>query len=122
MTSLLDPTDALLLDPLGPTFGARVLDLDLRTASDDEVAAVGRALTEHKVLVFPAQDLDPDSQVRLGDRLGEVTASHPVREGLDDAHPEIYELDSYDGGFADIWHTDVTFVTASAARRASSAP
>ena len=110
MTTLLDPTHDLLLDPLGPTFGARVTGVDLRTATDEQVAAVGAALTERKVLVFPGQDLDPDSQVRLGGRLGEVTASHPVREGLDDAHPEIYELDSYDGGFADVWHTDVTFV------------
>ena len=96
--------------PLGPSFGARIVGLDLATASDEQVAEVRRALVRHKVLFFPDQRLDADGQVALGSRLGEVTASHPVREGLDDAHPEIYAIDSYDGGFADVWHTDVTFV------------
>jgi alpha-ketoglutarate-dependent taurine dioxygenase len=48
--------------------------------------------------------------VRLGQRLGELTAGHPVATALDDDHPEIYPLDSLDGGTSDIWHTDVTFV------------
>ncbi|MCW2777049.1 MAG: taurine dioxygenase, partial [Frankiales bacterium] len=101
---------ALGVERLGPGFGAVLHDVDLAAATDEQVALVSTALTEHKVLFFRGQTLDADSQVALGRRLGEVTASHPVREGLDDAHPEIYELDSYDGGFADVWHTDVTFV------------
>ena len=61
-------------------------------------------------MFFVGQDLDPDSHVRLGNRLGGLTASHPVVPGLDEQHPEIYALDSADEGFADVWHTDVTFV------------
>ncbi|MGW5557685.1 TauD/TfdA dioxygenase family protein [Micromonospora sp. NPDC003944] len=30
--------------------------------------------------------------------------------GVDERHPEVYALDSADNGFADVWHTDVTFV------------
>jgi taurine dioxygenase len=109
MTSTLtQPT--LALERLGPGFGAEVRGIDLATASDAEVAAVRRALTEHKVLFFSGQDLDPDSQIALGNRLGNLTASHPVVPGLDEAHTEIYALDSADNGFADVWHTDVTFV------------
>jgi taurine dioxygenase len=109
MTSTLaQPT--LALERLGPGFGAEVRGIDLATASDEEVAAVRRALTEHKVLFFSGQDLDPDSQIALGNRLGSLTASHPVVPGLDEAHTEIYALDSADNGFADVWHTDVTFV------------
>jgi alpha-ketoglutarate-dependent taurine dioxygenase len=109
MTSTLaQPT--LALERLGPGFGAEVHDIDLATASDAEVAAVRRALTEHKVLFFSGQDLDPGSQIALGNRLGSLTASHPVVPGLDEAHTEIYALDSADNGFADVWHTDVTFV------------
>lgn len=109
MTSTLtQPT--LALERLGPGFGAEVRGIDLATASDAEVAAVRRALTEHKVLFFSGQDLDPDSQIALGNRLGSLTASHPVVPGLDEAHTEIYALDSADNGFADVWHTDVTFV------------
>jgi alpha-ketoglutarate-dependent taurine dioxygenase len=115
MTATLDtapsPTlEVLDLDPLGPGFGAVVRGVDLAAASDATVAAVRRALTDHKVLFFRDQELDPDSQIALGNRLGRLTASHPVVPGLDEAHAEIYALDSADNGFADVWHTDVTFV------------
>ena len=110
MTTLLAASSQLTVLPLGPSFGARIVGLDLATASDGDIASVRAALVRHKVLFFPDQQLDADGQVALGGRLGEVTASHPVREGLDQEHPEIYAIDSYDGGFADVWHTDVTFV------------
>ncbi|BCB89260.1 TauD/TfdA dioxygenase family protein [Phytohabitans suffuscus] len=98
------------LDPLGPYFGANVRGIALARATDAELAAVRAALVERKVLFFTGQDLDPDTQVELGRRLGELTASHPVIGGVDDDHPEIYALDSADDGFADVWHTDVTFM------------
>jgi taurine dioxygenase len=116
MTTLADQPAAtslaadLDLDRLGPNFGAIVRGLDLATADDAQVAAVRQALTEHKVLFFPSQDLDPDTHVALGNRMGRLTASHPVVPGIDEAHAEIYALDSADNGFADVWHTDVTFV------------
>src|SRR5215207_8201084 len=111
MTLTAPPTPAALaVERLGAYHGARVPGVDLATADDAVIAAVRAALVEHKVLFFPAQDLDPDAQVRLGRRLGELTPSHPVVPGLDDEHPEIYALDAADNGFADVWHTDVTFV------------
>ncbi|MGW0505013.1 TauD/TfdA dioxygenase family protein [Micromonospora sp. NPDC003241] len=100
----------LALDPLGPHFGGEVRGLDLDRATDAELAAVRAALVDRKVLFFADQHLDDDGQVRLGRRLGELTASHPVVGGVDEAHPEVYALDSADNGFADVWHTDVTFV------------
>ncbi|MGW0217699.1 TauD/TfdA dioxygenase family protein [Micromonospora chokoriensis] len=100
----------LTLDPLGPHLGAEVRDLELHRASDAELAAVRGALVDRKVLFFADQRLDDDGQVRLGRRLGELTASHPVVGGVDEQHPEVYALDSADNGFADVWHTDVTFV------------
>ncbi|WP_432492599.1 TauD/TfdA dioxygenase family protein [Kineococcus gypseus] len=104
----LEPLD---LEPLGPSFGARVHGLDLARATDAQVRALRTALAEHKVLFLPGQhDLDPDSQVAFGRRFGDVTESHPVVPGVDEEHPEIYALDSAEGGFADVWHTDVTFV------------
>ena len=114
MTSTLDApvtTPAVLdLDRLGPGFGVNVRGVDLATADDATIAAVRQALTDHKVLFFAGQRLDPDSQVALGNRMGRLTVSHPVVPGLDEAHAEIYSLDSADNGFADMWHTDVTFV------------
>ena len=99
------------LQRLEPTIGARVPGVDLSRATDDQVRAIRAALAEYKVLFFSDQHaLHPDSQIALGRRLGEVTESHPVVPGVDREHPEIYALDSATGGFADVWHTDVTFV------------
>ncbi|MFI5841748.1 TauD/TfdA dioxygenase family protein [Catenuloplanes sp. NPDC051500] len=103
-------TVELRLDPLGPHFGADVLGLDLATADDDQIAAVRATLVDRKVLFFRNQALDVDAQIRLGNRLGELTASHPVIGPLSEQHREIYAIDSADNGFADVWHTDVTFV------------
>ena len=102
MTSTLDAPvttpGALDLDRLGPGFGVTVRGVDLATADDATIAAVRQALTAHKVLFFAGQRLDPDSQVALGNRMGRLTVSHPVVPGLDEAHAEIYSLDSADTG------------------------
>ena len=92
MTSTLARSAAAIdldLDRLGPGFGAEVRGLDLATADDKTVAAVRQALTDHKVLFFAGQRLDPDSQVALGNRMGRLTVSHPVVPGIDEAHQEI---------------------------------
>jgi alpha-ketoglutarate-dependent taurine dioxygenase len=107
------PAGGVVLDieRLEPTIGARVHGVDLGHATGEQVQAIRAALAEYKVLFFAGQhDLHPDSQIDLGRRLGEVTEAHPVVGGVDRQHPEIYALDSATGGFADVWHTDVTFV------------
>ena len=97
---------------LEPTIGARVHGVDLTRATDDQVRELRAAARRDKVLIFPGQhDLHPDTQIAFGRRLGEVTDGTPSSRASTRTHPEIYELDSADtGGFADIWHTDVTFV------------
>jgi alpha-ketoglutarate-dependent taurine dioxygenase len=101
---------SLDLEPLGPHFGAVVHGLDLAAATGEQVAALRAALVDRKVLFVRDQHLDDDGQVDLGRRIGELTASHPVVGGVDALHPEVYALDSTDNGFADVWHTDVTFM------------
>jgi alpha-ketoglutarate-dependent taurine dioxygenase len=102
----------LTLDRLGPSFGAEVIGLDLRTLDDDHIVAVREALVAHKVLFFRGQDLTDADQVDLGRRLGEPTAGHPVAGSAAVEHPEIYDIDSADPefSFSDVWHTDVTFM------------
>lgn len=99
------------VERVSPSFGAYVYGVELATLTDPaQLAALRQALVTHKVLIFRAQSLTPDTQVRLGNRLGSLTAGHPIVTALDEAHPEIYALDAADGGFADVWHTDLTFV------------
>lgn len=102
----------LTLDRLGPSFGAEVVGLDVRAATDAQVAAIRDALVTYKVLFFRGQDLTDDDQVELGRRIGDLTAAHPVVGGVDAEHPEVYSIDSADPefSFADVWHTDVTFM------------
>ncbi|WP_250003497.1 TauD/TfdA family dioxygenase [Actinoplanes sp. M2I2] len=100
----------MIFDQLSPHFGAIVHGIDLSKVSDADIADIRAALVDRKVLFFRDQTLDDDGQVALGRRIGELTASHPVIGGVDAEHPEVYALDSTDNGFADVWHTDVTFM------------
>lgn len=106
-----DPLAAARVERLVPSFAAEVHDLDLvELAQTGQGAALRPLLAEHKVLFFRGQTLDLDTQVALGRAMGELTTSHPVVGGADPDHPEVYALDSYDGGRSDVWHTDVTFM------------
>lgn len=67
-------TTSLRLTPLGPYIGARVDGIDLSQPIDDALAAaLQAALTEHLVLVFPAQSLTEDDQIRFAGTFGEVS-------------------------------------------------
>ncbi|MFF5846465.1 TauD/TfdA dioxygenase family protein [Streptomyces massasporeus] len=100
----------LPLTQLGPRFGAEIHGIDLGRLDDDQVQALREALVAYKVLFVRGQhSLDDAAQIEFGRRLGEVTAGHPVHDS-GDVPPEVYSLDSQDNGFADVWHTDVTFM------------
>ncbi|MFE2052103.1 TauD/TfdA dioxygenase family protein [Streptomyces sp. NPDC059459] len=102
--------EQLPVTPLGPSFGAEIRGVDLGRLDDGGVLALREALVRHKVLFVRDQHgLDDTAQIDFGRRLGEVTVGHPVHDSGDVA-PEVYSLDSQDNGFADVWHTDVTFV------------
>ena len=100
---------SLTIDKFGPSFGAEVIGVDVATASDAQVAALREALVEYKVLVLRGQQLDDAAHIEFGRRLGDLTTGHPVHDSGDVAR-EVYALDSTDNGFADVWHTDVTFM------------
>ena len=61
------------------------------------------------MLFFPDQDLNPESQQRVGERFGELTEGHPVETPLDD-QPNVHPIDSM-FGHTNFWHTDVTFMS-----------
>ena len=77
--------------------------------TDPELPLLRR--TEPVVLYFDTRDqqLDDASHVEFGRRIGDLTAGHPVWNS-GDVPAEVYSLDSTDNGFADVWHTDVTFM------------
>jgi taurine dioxygenase len=106
--------------PLAGTIGARVDGLDITADLDGAtIATIRAALVDRKVLVFPDQHPDPDELVRFARRFGDLTPAHPVLPPLDDAHPEVLEIDAtrsrLDARYRDeyendTWHTDVSFM------------
>ena len=97
------------IDEFGPRFGAEIRGVDVASASDDQVRAIRAALVAYKVIVFRGQSLDDGAHIEFGRRLGELTYGHPVWNS-GEVPAEVYSLDSADNGFADVWHTDVTFM------------
>jgi taurine dioxygenase len=100
------------ITPVAGRIGAEIrgvrLDADLDRSTIDLITA---ALGRHKVLFFRGQHhLDDAAQEAFARTLGEPVAhpTVPVRDGSN----YLFELDSENGGRANAWHTDVTFVAA----------
>jgi taurine dioxygenase len=106
--------------PLGATIGAELSNLTLGSPlAGDDVAALRRALVEHKVLVARGQHLTPEQLTAAGAQLGPLTAAHPVLPPIDPDHPHVMEIDTTrsrtdpryrDEYENDTWHTDVSFM------------
>jgi alpha-ketoglutarate-dependent taurine dioxygenase len=90
--------------------GAEVTGLNLSTELDgDTVSQIRTALNEHKALVFRDVELDDAGQQRFAGYFGDLTKAHPTVASVE-GQPNILQVDSEDGGRANSWHTDVTFV------------
>ncbi len=93
---------------LAGALGAEIHGIDLRSVSDDDIAVVRELLREHLVLFFPGQNLTQDEHVGFGRHFGELEG-HPNLRNSSTA-PEIFELIASEGGIADEWHSDLTFM------------
>jgi len=99
--------DLLRVTPISGALGARVEGIDLNALDDAGFAEIERALTDHLVLTFPGQDLEPGNQVAFARRFGRLM-DYPFAKTMAD-HPEITELiseptDLYN--FGGSWHSD----------------
>ncbi|MEM7059231.1 MAG: TauD/TfdA family dioxygenase [Pseudomonadota bacterium] len=102
------PTDAVI--------GARVEDVDLRTAPDAAlVEDIETALEEYGVLIFPEQDISPAEQISWSGAFADLEKTARIEARLD-GHPEIFvvgntgkEVVSFapiDGSDDIEWHAD----------------
>jgi taurine dioxygenase len=101
---------AFSVQPITPTIGVEVADIDLNADLDEAtIASLRQALVAHKVLVFRDQPITPASHVALARRFGELEV-HPVFPHHPE-HPELVLL----GGDGDakarenIYHSDVSW-------------
>jgi taurine dioxygenase len=93
---------------LGENIGARVDGVRLGALGTETAAAINHALATHKVVFFRGQHhLDDDSHYAVAESLGVPTTPHPT---LKFEGSRVMRLESFGGGGANQWHTDVTFV------------
>jgi taurine dioxygenase len=101
--------------------GAEVRDIDLRTLSDDNFAAIHAAWLQNLVLLFRNQDLTPADLIAFSRRLGALDHA-PIQETgrrVVGGMPELYvvsnvvengePIGSLGSGEA-VWHTDMSYV------------
>jgi alpha-ketoglutarate-dependent sulfate ester dioxygenase len=103
------PQTAVDVRRLTGRIGAELSGVELRLASDEQIAGVRAALLAHRVVFIRRQDLDAREQIAFARRLGPLTQGHPTLPVID-GEQLILDLDSLAGGAANHWHTDVTFV------------
>jgi len=93
---------------LGENIGARVEGVRLGELDTETASAINQALAAHKVLFFRGQQhLDDDSHYAFAASLGVPATPHPT---LKFEGSRVMRLESFGGGGANQWHTDVTFV------------
>lgn len=93
---------------IGAPLGALIEGVDVREVDDPQQALLNDLFCEHKLLVFPGQDLEPADQMSFARHWGELVR-HPYA-GLDE-YPDIIELKNV-GKRRDVnqhWHSDMTY-------------
>jgi taurine dioxygenase len=93
---------------LSENIGARVDGVRLGELGAETATAINLTLAQHKVLFFRGQDhLDDETHFAFAESLGVPTTPHPT---LKFEGSRVMRLESFAGGGANQWHTDVTFV------------
>ncbi|HRW39026.1 MAG TPA: TauD/TfdA family dioxygenase, partial [Aquihabitans sp.] len=104
--------DALRIERLDGPFGAAVLDVDLRELDEPLAAALRAAWLEHHVLAFPGQHLGPAELVRAARAFGPI-GDDPFLGAMAEHAPVVElvrEADEATPLFADVWHSDWSFL------------
>jgi taurine dioxygenase len=108
------------IQPLNPSFGAEILDVDLGSDLDAKTfVEIERTFNERSVVLFRNQRITDEQHVRFSRRFGELEI-HVLKEFVKPAHPELYVLSNIvengkpigikDAG--NYWHTDLSYTKA----------
>jgi len=114
----------IAIEPIRPSFVARINGVDLAALTADETAAVRKATDTYSVLIFSDQRLDDDHLLALGRAFGDVEPprNHRVVQRL--KHAELADISNLDANnqlrarddhrrldaLANrLWHSDASF-------------
>ena len=105
-----DPHSSAALDirPLGGRLGAVLHGLTPEAINESTAEAIQAALGHHLVLFMPGLSPSLESLRDLGSLFGPLEV-HPYISKVDEAIPEVCQLDTSATPKADLWHTDVTY-------------
>jgi len=95
---------------LSAALGAEVTGVRLAGADADEAADIRRLLHENCVLFFPGQHMSPEEHIAFGRHFGQLEGHPNLKERNAKDYPELFRLVASEGGIADEWHTDLTFL------------
>jgi alpha-ketoglutarate-dependent taurine dioxygenase len=103
-----DPRSSLDVASIGGRIGAEIRGIALTDSDDATVAAIRAALLRHKVVFFRNQQLTDQDHEAFAARLGRIylRAAAPAAAGS----THLFELNSFEGYAADMWHTDQTYL------------
>lgn len=108
------------VQPVGYALGAKITGVDLsRPLADDEVRQIQAAWTKHLVLVFPGQQLDPDTLIAFTRHFGELDNYDSQPFNRHPGYDQVMLLSNkpvngklppgaYNG---QNWHTDLSYTT-----------
>ena len=110
--------------PLHPDFGLTVHDIDLRDVTADHLFPdIRRAFEEYSALLFPAQQMDDATHIRLAELFGPLENREAMAAGRDVAFEVSAVSNETGSGVTDamdlhtlnlqanmLWHTDSTFL------------
>ena len=113
---------AISVSPLSDALGASIEGVDLsRPISDEQLATIEQAMTDHLLIVIRRQNLTPPQLLTALRLFGDTMRQH-LSDMLMDGHPDIAVLDSrrspveQDGTVTPVgsrdWHTDHTIANA----------
>ena len=97
--------------PIAGALGAEIGGIDLRRASDAEIAEIRRVWLERLVVFFREQELSPAEYMAFAMRLGKPI-EYPFVRGIE-GFPEIIEVKKLEHekiNFGGIWHSDTAYL------------
>jgi taurine dioxygenase len=99
----------MLIEPVTPTIGARIHDIDLANLDDKALDEFHQTVLDHKVVFLRAPHLTVEQHLALAERFGE-TEVHAFFPNMGVGNERISVLDSDDGTRASMWHSDESFL------------